>query len=173
MGNWDAAVNRNFKRDAEGRAVFFPLSFFGPGRAVTPEGEAALKKFLGAFQWVVLPFTCLFLFMDLRYIWYLLGGYYGLFFAGELYLLRGSMPSELRLSYTHYVEGTACHAGFAGLWFLAVSCSLLGAVCLYVLALRDMDVSNRLLGLLGGGVFGFYALTSAWALFFKYTACRK
>lgn len=173
MGNWDAAVNRNFKKDAQGRPVFFPFSVFGPGREVTPEAEASLKKFLRGFQWAVLPLVLLFVFLEIRNVWYILGAYYALFFGGELLLLRGSRPSPESLSLSHYVEGTACHAGYAGLWYAAVAGSLLAAVCLYVLVLRDPFTSNRLLGLLAALVFGFYAFVSAWALYRKYRSCPK
>lgn len=167
MGNWEAAVNRNFKRDAQGRAVYFPFGVLGPGRVVSREAEARLRRFLRGFQWTVLPLMLLFLFLDLRYVWYLMGGYYAAFFCGELLLLRGSQPSPERLSLGEYAACTAAHGAASGLLGIVIFSGLFAALCVYVLVLNGQSAAYRLLGLVAAAVCLFYAAVSAWALHLK------
>jgi len=167
MGNWDAAVNRNFKKDAQGRTVYFPFGVMGPGRLVSREAEAGLRRFLRGFQWTVLPLMLLFLFLDLRYVWYLMGVYSALFFGWELALLRGSQPSADRLSFAEYAACTAAHGAAAGLLGIVLFAALFAGICIYALVLNGEAMSYRLLGFAAAAVCLFYAAVSAVALYLK------
>ncbi len=167
MGYFDAAMNRNFKKDGSGRTVYFPNSVFGRGRVLADaDAEQKLRRFLKFCQMCVLLFVLSIRYWPWKHVWYFLAAYYAMFHSGVLYLLSGSPVSPERLTLREYAANTAREFGSFSLWFITIWGSLLVLMCAYIL-LASPEISNKLLGLLCGLLFGYFTLISSWALKIK------
>lgn len=112
----DKSTDARFRRDSEGRLVFFPMGF-GSGRIVpNATVEAALRvgcrRLLIAILAIIIPIVAaISAFYPFMGLWFLLFfvGCLALGFASQLYplwLSRGLAPSNERLSYIGAMSGS-------------------------------------------------------------------
>ena len=154
MGYFDGLAAASFKRDREGRPLFFPWGVLGRGYELPDEGEhQRVRKVLiricqaALLLAVLLPIT--------TRLWVpaaLALPFLGLYFVWVRRTTRGLRPSPERLTFGEAHENQARHMSRWLLWVLLASSGLFVAAGVFLMV---ADPRARLASLPGILFFGF------------------
>jgi hypothetical protein len=160
MGYFDGLTNASFRKDAQGRDVFYPHGVFGRGRII-PDAETALrlrrsmKRFYIALLVVFLPVIVVANLMHVSFVALVLLALAAMAVsvAYVLHLARGLPFSDERLTYKESLQNSARGHNKVGLILLAILSALFVALGVFILSLDPAE--NLWLGLACILLFGF------------------
>ena len=168
MGFFDGSIAGFFKRNAEGREIFFIRGTFGRGRMVPSEAEGAwLRRYLKAYQFCVIAGVIPMVLIggkpfETRWLWSL-GAYALLVVAAALPLrlrTRNWQIADERMTYRESMSASAQAHAARDLWFLIVLSILMMTAGLFILLKSD----EVLAGVLLVGFFGACLGSFIWML---------
>jgi hypothetical protein len=164
MGYFDGLTAASFKKDAQGRDLFFVWGKFGRGRVVPSEADAAsVRAYLTSYYICVLVGIVPMLMLageagEPR--WFLaIGIFMVLALAGLVPLFlrtRHWAVADERLSYREAMSASAAAHGALSLWLLIVLSALFVAGGLFLLLVTDATLIGLLCVVFFGGCLGVF-----------------
>ena len=155
MGYFEGLSSGSFKKDAEGRSVFYPIGVFGKGRVLPDQAtEVRIRGFLTRYYMVSLP-SVIVLVAFVHWAWAaaLVPALWLWFYLGTKPLLEGLPYSTSKLTLKQSFASSGAAHGKVVLWSLLV-CSLLFALSGVLVLSRAQDTRGVLIGLGSIGFFG-------------------
>lgn len=164
MGYFDGLTAAAFKKDAQGRDLFFIWGKFGRGRVVPSEADAAsVRGYLKSYYVCVLLGIVPMLMLAGKAgepRWFLaIGAFMALAIAGlaPLFLrTRHWPPADDRLTYREAMSASAVAHGAVSLWLLAALSAVFVIGGLFLLLASDATFVGLLCVVFFGGCFGVF-----------------
>lgn len=155
MGYFEGISSRSFKKDTDGRTVFYPIGILGKGRVLPDQPtEERIRVFLIRYYRVSLSLVIV-LAASVRWIWAaaLIPVLWLWFYVGIRPLIAGlpQSPSKLTLKES-FVNSAAAHSkGLLWAMFVGSGLFVLGGV---VILSRSRNTEDALIGLSSIAFFG-------------------
>ncbi|MBK1612904.1 hypothetical protein CKO44_05395 [Rubrivivax gelatinosus] len=162
---FDDLARGNFKHDAAGRTVFFPLGVFGKGR-VLPDAatEHRLRdRLVTQYQLAIVVAIALGVLHNLLLMLVVGLGVVAWMSLRSLLLVAAYPPSDLRLSWKERYASPPSSGNVGTQWFLLVCCVALVAGGLLLLVVGD-TLDERVAGFVAAVFFGAVGLARAYGL---------
>jgi len=124
MGYFDGIANMYFKKDAEGKTVFYPWGVIGEGYKLTDDAaETKIRSFVKQHYAISLPVVVIAVNVNWGWLFVAAGALYGWYYLRVRALLDGSSVSKEKLSLKEsYFNSAKAHNKYV-LWLL-FACSL-------------------------------------------------
>jgi len=172
MGYFNRSVDNSIKRDASGRTIYYPWTYWGEGRVIEdPATEAVLRNFVSAYNisWVLIIIGSMFFSDPDRQTALLLGAVPVMLMFFHFItrrILRGCPVSEEALTFKEYHTAVIKNLSEGALLLILICCvavsGLSGWAFLYTKSLSDKAIC--ILGLI---LFGLGAAQTVYQLKLK------
>jgi hypothetical protein len=164
MGYFDGLTAAAFKKDAQGRDLFFIWGKFGKGRVVPTEADgAAVRNYLKNYYICVLVGIVPMLMLAGKSFeprWFLaIGIFMAVALAGLVPLFRRTRQwaaADERLTYREAMSASAAAHGAVSLWLLVALSALFVVGGLFVLLATDATLVGLLCVVFFGGCLGVF-----------------
>jgi hypothetical protein len=164
MGYFDGLTATSFKKDAQGRDLFFIWGKFGKGRIVPTEADgAAVRNYLKNYYICVIVGVVPMVMLAggvFEPRWFMAIGIFMVLALAALVPLflrtRQWTVADERLTYREAMSASAAAHGAVSLWILIVLSALFVAVSLFVLLAADAVLIGLLCLIFSGGCLGVF-----------------